>query len=251
MLLAVDIGNSRVKLGIFDGLTLTDKFSFPTETNASSACLATTIRESIPSEVSSAIIGSVVPELNVAFDEYLREHFGIEPFSTTNDLDLGLRINYTPLADAGADRLVNSFAAVEKYGPPCIVCSFGTAFTIDYVDSDRTLVGGLIAPGMGTLSAALRLATSRLPEVEVTPTDSLLQTTTVGSLRSGIFHGYSAMAIGLITAVKKELNTDPKVIATGGLASIVAEKTSVIDVVDPDLTIEGLARIYARHFAAI
>ncbi|QQS32524.1 MAG: type III pantothenate kinase [Acidobacteriota bacterium] len=248
MLLAVDIGNTNIKFGVFDGLTLIDRFSTPTIKTSNAVGLKERVQGRMPLSLSSAIIGNVVPELNVPFTEFLRSGYGIAPHFMSNEIDLDLNIKYEPIADAGADRLINSFAAAEKYGPPCIVCSFGTAFTIDYVDSARTLVGGLIAPGMGTLSTALRLAASRLPEVEVVPTDSLLQTTTIGSLRSGIFHGYGAMAEGLIHAVKLELGNDPKVVATGGLAETVAKKTSEIDIVDLDLTIEGLARIYYRHY---
>jgi type III pantothenate kinase len=249
MLLAVDIGNTNIKFGIFEGKSLLEKFSIPTVKTADVDALDDLIAGRFPPLLSSAVIGSVVPELNSPISELLESRHNVKPHFTSNELDLGLIIKYHPLADAGADRLINSFSAVEKYGPPCIVCSFGTAFTIDYVDAARTLVGGLIAPGMGTLSTALKLAASRLPEIEVSPTDSLLQTTTVGSLRSGIFHGYSSMTEGLINAVKNEIGSYVKVVATGGLASTVAERTSVIDIVDPDLTIEGLARIFHRHYA--
>lgn len=249
MLLAVDIGNTNIKFGIFDGTTLTARFSVPTIKTADANGLSDLIAGRIPPRLSGAIVGSVVPELNSPISELLVTHHRVSAHFAANDLDLGLAIKYEPLTDAGADRLINSFAATEKYGPPCLVCSFGTAFTIDYVDAKRTLVGGLIAPGMGTLSTALRLAASRLPEVEIVPTDSLLQTTTIGSLRSGIFHGYGAMAEGLISAVKRELGNDPKVVATGGLAQTMAARTTLIDIVDPDLTIEGLARFYHRHYA--
>jgi type III pantothenate kinase len=249
MLLAVDIGNTNIKFGIFDGVLLSAKFSVPTIKTAGPDELNSLISGRIPPQLEAAVIGSVVPELNSPISELLKNRYNVRPHFTSNELDLGLTIRYDPLADAGADRLINSFAAAEKYGPPCIVCSFGTAFTIDYVDAGRTLVGGLIAPGMGTLSTALKLAASRLPEVEVSPTDSLLQTTTVGSLRSGIFHGYSSMTEGLINAVISEIGSGAKVVATGGLAETVARRTSVIDIVDPDLTVEGLARIFFRHYA--
>lgn len=249
MLLAVDIGNTNIKFGIFEGISLLEKFLIPTVKTADVDALDGLIAGRFPPLLTSAVIGSVVPELNSPISDLLESRHKVKPHFTSNELDLGLTVKYQPLADAGADRLINSFAAVEKYGPPCMVCSFGTAFTIDYVDAERTLVGGLIAPGLGTLSTALKLAASRLPEIDVSPTDSLLQTTTVGSLRSGIFHGYSSMTEGLISAVKSEVGSDAKVVATGGLASTVAERTSVIDIVDPDLTIEGLARIFHRHYA--
>lgn len=246
MLLVIDIGNSRIKFGTFDGERLVSKFSIPTVRESTVEDLVGVTSTLLPDGITNAIFSSVVPELNTVTRSFLAERFGIEPTLVTNELDFGMQIDYDPLADAGSDRLVNSFSALEKYGAPCVVCSFGTAMTIDAVSRDRILKGGVIAPGIKTLSAALNLTTSRLPEVEVEKPAAVLQNTTIGSLQSGIVHGYLGLVETLLSGVIKEIGDAPKVIATGGFAPLIAENTELIDVVDPDLTLEGLARLHRR-----
>lgn len=249
MLLAIDIGNTNTKLGVFDHESLIAKISVPTSPDITSDALAALLSDKIAYPIDAAIISSVVPEIDGAYREFVTTQFSVVTTFVRHDLDFDLRINYQPPEDAGADRLVNAFAAVEKYGDPCIVCSFGTATVIDVVKARREFVGGLIAPGMKTLAAALKLTTSRLPEVDIEKPDSVVQNTTVGAIRSGIVHGYFEMVEGLIAAVKKEAGSELKVIATGGLAKMIAENTDQIDVVDNDLTLEGLRRLYERIHA--
>lgn len=246
MLLAVDIGNSRIKFGLFDGEQLVSKLSIPTIRDITAEGLAKTIADKLFQGTRAAIVSSVVPEINSAVLSFVSTQFGVDALLVTNDLDFGMRIEYFPLEDAGSDRLVNTFSAVEKYGAPCIVCSFGTALTIDVVNKDRVLTGGLIAPGMNTLATALKLTTSRLPEVKIARPPTVVQNTTIGSIRSGITYGYLGLVEGLLAAVKKEVGDDPKVIATGGFAQMIAENTKQIDVVDNDLMLDGLCRLYHR-----
>jgi len=246
MLLAVDIGNSRIKFGLFDGEQLVSKFSISTIRDITADGLTQAISDKLLKGIEAAIVSSVVPEINSAMLSFIATQFNVEPLLVTNDLDFGMRIDYFPLEDAGADRLVNTFSAVEKYGAPCIVCSFGTALTIDVVDKDRVLKGGLIAPGMNTLATALKITTSRLPNVEIEKPSAMIQNTTVGSIQSGIVYGYFGLVDGLLSAVKEEIGDRLKVIATGGFASLIAENTSQIDVVDPDLMLDGLYRLYRR-----
>lgn len=246
MLLAVDIGNTNIKFGVYDNDSLTFKLAIPTIRNLSAVDIARVAYDRLPKHINAAIISSVVPEVDEAVSTFIQTGYDFTPFFFHNDLDLGLQINYHPLADAGADRLVNTFSAVEKYGPPCIVCSFGTALTIDVVTADRTLVGGLIAPGMQTLAAALERQTSRLPAVAIEKPDKLLQTTTVGSIQSGIIYGYFGLVRELIERTKTEIGSDLKVIATGGFASMVAENTGLIDTVDENLLLDGLMMLYSR-----
>ena len=146
MLLAVDIGNSRTKFGLFDGEQLISKLSIPTIRDMTAVGLTKAVADKLFQGISAAIVSSVVPEINAAMLSFISTQFSVEPLLVTNDLDFGIQIDYFPLEDAGSDRLVNTFSAVEKYGAPCIVCSFGTALTIDVVSPDRTLIGGLIAP---------------------------------------------------------------------------------------------------------
>lgn len=246
MLLAVDIGNSCIKVGVFDGEVLASKLSVPTIPTATSAALAKVLHDKLPSGITVAIVSSVVPELDAAMRGFIIERFRLDPRWVTNDLDFGFAIDYRPLSDAGSDRLVKTFAAVEKYGEPCIACSFGTALAIDIVTADRRLVGGLIAPGMQTLSKALDITTSRLPEVEIARPDRVIQNTTVGSIQSGITYGYFGLVEGLLKRIKAEIGDDSRVIATGGFASMVAQNCGCIDVVDEELMLEGLRMLADR-----
>jgi type III pantothenate kinase len=249
MLLAIDIGNTNTKLGVFDLENLTTKISIPTTREITPNALGEILADKITQPIDAAIISSVVPEVDDAFSEFITAQYNVEPIFVRHDLDFGLKINYQPPGDTGADRLVNAFAAVEKYGAACIVCSFGTAMTIDVVNAQRKLTGGLIAPGINALAAALKLTTSKLPEVAIEKPASVIQNTTVGAIQSGVVYGYFGLVNGLLTAVKKEAGDDLKTIATGGFAQMIAENTAQIDVVDKDLTLEGLRRLYARIHA--
>ncbi|HQX56557.1 MAG TPA: type III pantothenate kinase [Pyrinomonadaceae bacterium] len=246
MLLAVDIGNTFTKFGIFDDGRLTSKLSIPTIRTATSEALFTVLSPRLPRNISAAIICSVVPDADAAMIGFLGSEYSVTPISVKNDLDFGLTINYTPLEAAGSDRLVNAFSAVENYTEPCIICSFGTALTIDAVDGNRNLLGGIIAPGMKTMANALHLGTARLPEIDVKQTERVIQTTTEGAISSGIFYGYLALAEGLIGRIKTEVGDNAKVIATGGNADIIASQLDVIDVVDGDLLLDGLQLLYTR-----
>ncbi len=240
MLLAVDIGNSNIKFGAYDGESLVTKFSIPTRRSSTTEDLRSAIAADMPGAITKSLVCSVVPELNGPLSDFFISDFGVRPVIVTNDFDFGLQINYTPLSAAGTDRLVNSFSAVEKYGAPCIVCSFGTALTIDVIATDRELIGGLIAPGIKPLAIALKQATSQLPEVNLVKPTRVLQNTTVSSIQSGVFNGYLGMFEGLIRAVKKEIDDEPQIIATGGFAETMAGQTSQIDIVDRNLTLDGL-----------
>ena len=250
MLLAVDIGNTNIKFGVFDGELLTFKLSIPTIRELSAGGLTKVVATKLTQTISSAIVSSVVPEIDAPMGEFILSQYAVEPVFVENDLDFGLKINYQPLSDAGSDRLVNTFSAVEKYGVPCIVCSFGTALTIDAVDAERTLLGGLIAPGMNTLATALKITTSRLPEVEIEKPASIIQNTTVGSIQSGIVYGYFGLVDSLLTGVKKEIGGEIKVIATGGFAALIAENTAQIDIIDDDLLLTGLQMLHKRLYPA-
>ena len=246
MLLAIDIGNSSIKFGVFDGETLHSKFSIPTTRGLTVDDLKFAIGRSLDLSISSAIACSVVPELDSPMSTFLKTALGVDAFFVTSDFRFGLTIKYEPLEAAGTDRLVNSFAAAEKYGVPCIVCSFGTATTIDVVNENRELLGGLIAPGMATMAKALHLNTAKLPEVEIRSLDSVISHTTETSIQSGIFYSQIGLIESAVSRIKKEIGDGPKVVATGGFASMIAESTSVIDVVDENLLLDGLRMLYSR-----
>ena len=242
MLLAVDIGNTNIKFGVFDGEELLQTFHIPTHSDLASIDL----NEHIDHVITDSLICSVVPEINEPLAHRIEDELGCTPPIVKNDADFGIDIRYEPQSAAGTDRLVNVFSAVEKYGGPCVVCSFGTALTIDAVDENRVLKGGLIAPGMATMAKALNIYTSKLPEVAIEKPSAAIQNTTVGSIQSGVVFGYFGLASSLIDRVKAESSNNAKVIATGGFAKMIAENTDQIDIVDENLLLRGLMLLNRR-----
>ena len=244
MLLAIDIGNTSIKFGLFDGKILKSKFFIPTNGDNLSD-----LDKKLTPDVSAAIVCSVVPQIERAVSSHLLEKTGVEPIFVRNDFDFGLSIKYEPLDAVGTDRLVNSFAAAEKYGVPCVVCSFGTATTIDVVNEKRELLGGLIAPGIATMAKALHLNTAKLPEVNIEARDNVISRTTETSIQSGVFYSQIGLVETAVARIKREIGGDPKVIATGGFASMIAANTDVIDVVDENLLLDGLRRLAKRRIS--
>lgn len=246
MLLTVDIGNTSTKFGVFDGSTLVAKLSIPTVREATADMLAKVLLPRLSPNIDSAIVCSVVPDAESAMLQCLADSYGIDPTLVKNDASFGISILYEPLSAAGTDRLVNAFAASDLYGTPVIVCSFGTALTIDVLNDERVLLGGIIAPGMGTMAKALHLNTAKLPEVEISRPETVIQKTTTDSIRSGVYFGFLSLAEGLIERFKSEIGDGAKVIATGGSAALIAEDTKSIDIVDNDLLLKGLQILNTR-----
>jgi type III pantothenate kinase len=247
MLLAVDIGNSNTKFGIFDSEKLLSKFSVSTPNEMAPEMLSSHAGN-MP--ISEAIVCSVVPDKAHPLKIALKSAFKIDAFIVSNDLNFGLKINYDPLSSLGTDRLVNCFAAVEKYGAPCIVCSLGTATTFDVVSGDRTLIGGVIAPGMQMMANALHQNTAQLPSVKIEKPGSLLGNSTLGSIQSGIFYGHLAIVEWMIHKMRKQSGPHTNVIATGGFASLIAENTTIIDSVDENLLLDGLRMLHVKYQSA-
>lgn len=252
MLLAIDIGNSSTKFGVFDGRELVSRIVFSTSRTAGASYIADEIAGRLRHEVHAAIIASVVPEMDQPIREYLQLEHNIDPVFVDHDTDFGLKISYRPITALGIDRLVNAFAGASLYGKPCIVCSLGTATTIDAVGGDGYL-GGIIAPGIQTMAKALHLATSKLPEVAITRPETVLGNSTAGSIRSGIFYGYVEMVDGLIGRIVQDVGfaTEAEglnIVATGGSAEAVAAEIPAITRVDPNLVLEGLRLLFEKQF---
>jgi type III pantothenate kinase len=261
MLLAVDIGNTSTKCGIYDGEDLISRFFLPTTRDPnqikSDRVSSPTVKEgalqyqskitgdTLDAAISDAIVCSVVPDAAGAWMELLQAK-GIKALRATNELDFGLTINYDPVSALGTDRLVNALSAIEKFGAPAIVCSFGTATTIDAIDKDRGFLGGVIAPGMKTAAEALKTNTSQLPNISIEKPDRLIGNSTTTAIRSGIVFGHVAMVEGLIERITREIGGKPVVVATGGFASLLAEMTGVFDHVDENLTLDGLRMLHGR-----
>ncbi len=246
MLLAIDIGNSSTKFGVFDGDTLVSKFSIHTGSADDAENIADAIGNSLDLSITSAILCSVVPNADQAVQKYVESRFGIVTAVVDNSWDLSLKINYQPLSAAGTDRLVAAFSAADKYGAPVIVCSLGTAFTIDAVNDDREYLGGIIAPGVRTMAESLHLMTAKLPVVEIEKPANIFGNTTVDSIRSGVYFGSVALIEGIVARMKGTLGMHAKTVATGGYASMLAGATTAIDAVDDILILDGLRRLSER-----
>lgn len=244
MILAIDIGNSTVKFGIYDGRNLINKFKIPTVRNQNAEEIESLIASYLPRNVSAVIVSSVVPELKNSFEKLSRKLFNVEPVFVSHDLDFGLIINYNPPENLGIDRAVAAFAAREKYGAPCIVCDFGTATTIDAVDSKGEFLGGIIVAGMNIMADALFQRTSKLPKIEIKKVEKVIGTSTIEAINSGTYFGYVGLTDGIIKRMIEELNEKPKVIATGGYASMIAESSEFIEVCEENLMLDGLRLIY-------
>ena len=245
MILAIDIGNSNTKFGIFDGEKLISRFLIPTERDQTGAEIHEQISETHRLEFEAFIISSVVPQLQNAY-ENLAKKFNVKAIFVSKDFDIGLKNLYATPETLGIDRFITAFSAAEKYGAPCIVCGFGTATTIDFVNKNKEFVGGIIAPGMQTMTDSLFEKTANLPKVEVKKTESIFGNTTVSAIQAGIFYGYIGLVNGILQKIIEESGEEPKIIATGGFARLIAENCDLIETVDENLMIEGLQKIYEK-----
>lgn len=243
MLLAIDIGNTSTKFGLFNGRELIGKFTIQTTRNESVDSIFSQIRRQISVTPSAIIISTVVKEVKETYRTLGREYLKNEPFFVDHNFDFGFSIDYFPPEQCGADRLIDAFAAVEQYGTPCVVCDFGTATTIDVVDSDKRYRGGIITPGINTLASALFNKTSKLPEVELTKPANVIGNSTVSSIQSGIYFGYIGLVDGIIKRMLAQMDKPAKVISTGGFAELIAEESEFINIIDKNLMLEGLRLI--------
>ncbi len=246
MLLAIDIGNSSVKFGVYDNEILVLRFTIPTVRRQSANEINSLISNRLNRNISAIIISSVVPESNEYFQEYGEKFYNLKPIFVDNTFDFGLKIKYNPPETIGVDRIVVAFAAARKYGKPCIVCDFGTATTIDAVNKQREYLGGTIAPGINTLSESLFIKTSNLPRVELAKPASAIGNSTVASIQSGIFYGYLGLTEGILQRMIDELGEKPRVIVTGGFARLIADECDLIEIVDENLMLDGLRMIYSN-----
>jgi type III pantothenate kinase len=244
MLLAVDIGNTSIKFGLFDGDKIASTHIIPTIRQHTADDLAATTGDWLPRDVDAAIISSVVPEIDAEIQQYLARTIRDVSLVTPSD-DFGLVYNFST-EDAGTDRLVNASAAAGLYGVPCIVVVFGTATTIEAVNRDREHIGGLIAAGPATTAKALELAASKLPDVEVAEPPGVVATNTVHAIQAGILYSQIGLVESAVPQIKQLIGDDAKVVATGGFAPLIASKCRSIDAVEPNLTLLGLKMLYSR-----
>jgi len=252
MLLAIDIGNTQLVLGIFKGDQLVHSWRVVTRRNQTFDEYAVLFRnlfelEGISSEdIEGMVISSVVPPLNKTFESLAKQYFSLDPlFIEATRQNLVPIPTYKPPADVGADRIVNAMAAFDLIGGPSIVVDFGTATTFDAISGKGEYLGGVIAPGISISAEALFSRASKLPRIEIRKPSKVIGDSTVGSMQSGLYFGYVGLVEGILGNMKGELG-EAQVLATGGLASLVAAATDAIDRVEEDLTLFGLRLFHSK-----
>lgn len=260
MLLAIDVGNTNVTIGLFEGPRLVHSWRLAALRERTADEMGIFLKglfeqARLDSSATTGIaLASVVPPLTRPMEEMAERFFNLKPL-TVDATNAGMPVHYSPVEDVGADRIVNAVAAWEVYGRsgsvPLIVVDFGTGTTFDMISRRGEYVGGIICPGIGISAEALFQRAARLPRVDVRRPSSVIGQTTVSAMQSGLFFGYVEMIDGLVRRARQELDggADAVVISTGGLAPIFSDESRSIQHVAPNLTLEGLRLIWERHQA--
>jgi type III pantothenate kinase len=247
MLLVIDVGNTNIVLGVYHEQELLKDWRIRTERNITEDefhILASNLFEGSrinPDQIDRTIVSCVVPPLVNILDAFCRKYLHHAPVWVDPRTYQGMPIRYTNPGEVGADRIVNAVAAYHRYRTSLVVIDFGTATTFDAISETGEYLGGAISPGIMISAEALFKNASKLPRVEIfTPPKQVIGKDTTSSIQSGIIYGYAGLVDGMVTRLKAEMGTNPKIVATGGLSVLIAGVSHTIDVVEPDLTLEGL-----------
>jgi len=253
MLLVIDIGNTNIVFGVYNNNELINHWRLSTslqKTVDEYAILLNSllyIEKIRLSEIDSAIISCVVPPLLIPFEIVCRKYIGIRPIIVEPGIKTGMPILYENPSELGADRIVNAVAGYDKHKRSLIIVDFGTATTFDYITDKGEYVGGAIVPGIMISLEALFERASKLPRVELIRPKTIIGRHTVHAMQSGIIYGYSSLVDGVVKKMKQEVKTDPYVIATGGLSSLIFKNSETIDEIDEFLTLKGLKILYEKN----
>lgn len=251
MLLAIDAGNTNITLGLFREQELIAQWRLLTERERTSGEYEADVRSVFErsgidgKNVEGIAIASVVPQLDDALRQ-IAASFSVQPLFVDHTTDTGLKLLYDPPSDLGADRIVDGVAAMNKYGTPCIVVDFGTATTFNAISKNNEFLGGAISPGLFTCAEALFQRAAKLPRVEFVRPRAAIGTSTVEAMQSGIYYGYGGLVDGVIARMLEGMGPVSRIVATGGLAPLIAEASQYIDTIDATLTLDGLRIVYER-----
>lgn len=255
MLLAIDIGNTNVTVGLFKDEELRATWRIATGIHRMPDEYAVILFSLLHqqgldvSDVTKVSLCSVVPPLTATFEELSQHYFHIAPLVVRAGVKTGVRIRMDNPSEVGADRIVDAAAAHHLYGGPLIIVDLGTATTFDTVSREGDYMGGAIAPGLSTAAESLFTRTAMLPPVELTRPPRVIGTNTVTAMQSGLVFGYIGLIEGIIARIQNELGVKARVVATGGYATLIAKETPAIDIINPDLTLVGLRLIYFMNRA--
>jgi len=252
MLLVIDVGNTNTSLGVYEGEHLVTHWRLTTARARTVDEYGVHARNLFAlggfdfKAITAVTIASVVPPLNHTLKRMAEVYFGHTPMFIDHTTDTGIEILYEPPSDVGADRIVDSVAAVHKYGAPCIVVDFGTATTFNAINAEGKYLGGAITPGINISADALFERAARLPRVEIKRPRAVIGSSTVAAMQSGLYFGYVGLVNGILRRMIVELGGTARIVATGGLAPLIATGSELIETVDDTLTLEGMRLIYER-----